>query len=292
MRVLLTTDGSKEAGSAAAFLRLLPLPRDSAIQVVNVIHNPLFRGGASDAGLPGQLWRYERDRADRLVRDTVDSLKQPGVEVGPAVRIGDPATELLLAAGAFEAELVVVGSKGLTGHPRSLLGSVARCIATCAACPVLVARQPRHGLAMVVVATDGSSHANTAVAFAAGFPLPGSTRFALVHVVSPYEPHPGLYRPGHTEFESMVEQVRQRQKDAGRQDIAAARAVLGATGRTMLEDCRIGDPANEIGALAKETNADLIIVGARGSSLTEALPVGSVADRLLSHAECSVLIVR
>ena len=90
----------------------------------------------------------------------------------------------------------------------------------------------------------------------------------------------------------MVLQVRQRQKEVGRQIVAAAREQLAASGRTVVEDCRIGNPANGIAALAEETNADLIVVGARGSSLTEGLAVGSVADRLLTHAKCSILVVR
>ena len=65
---------------------------------------------------------------------------------------------------------------------------------------------------------------------------------------------------------------------------------------------REGDPAQEILKLGAEpepvtsakpeVEADLIIAGARGVSLLERLTVGSVADRLLKHAPCSVLLVR
>jgi nucleotide-binding universal stress UspA family protein len=52
-----------------------------------------------------------------------------------------------------------------------------------------------------------------------------------------------------------------------------------------------GDPATEILRVAEERNADLVVAGARGVSLIERLLVGSVADRLLKEAPCSVLIV-
>jgi nucleotide-binding universal stress UspA family protein len=53
----------------------------------------------------------------------------------------------------------------------------------------------------------------------------------------------------------------------------------------------VGDPADEILRLAEEREADLIVAGARGVSFLERLLVGSVADRLLKYADCSVLIV-
>jgi nucleotide-binding universal stress UspA family protein len=54
---------------------------------------------------------------------------------------------------------------------------------------------------------------------------------------------------------------------------------------------RTGNPATEILELAERRRADLIVAGARGVSLLEGLLVGSVAERLLREARCSVLIV-
>jgi universal stress protein A len=54
----------------------------------------------------------------------------------------------------------------------------------------------------------------------------------------------------------------------------------------------IGDPAEEITALAKSRNADLIIMSTHGRSGLSHLVMGSVAEQILRHAPCPVFIVR
>jgi nucleotide-binding universal stress UspA family protein len=55
--------------------------------------------------------------------------------------------------------------------------------------------------------------------------------------------------------------------------------------------CQIGHPGPLIRDLAKDWNADLIVMGRRGlSSFTEVF-VGSVSSYIIHHASCSVLIV-
>ena len=53
-----------------------------------------------------------------------------------------------------------------------------------------------------------------------------------------------------------------------------------------------GDPAEEIIRTAQEEGFDLIVVGHRGLSPVKAFLVGSVSNRVVSHAPCSVLVVR
>jgi nucleotide-binding universal stress UspA family protein len=53
-----------------------------------------------------------------------------------------------------------------------------------------------------------------------------------------------------------------------------------------------GDPADQLLRHAEAAESDLLIAGARGVSVIEGLLMGSVADRLLREAKCSVLLVR
>ena len=55
---------------------------------------------------------------------------------------------------------------------------------------------------------------------------------------------------------------------------------------------REGDPAEEIVRAAQEEGFDLIVVGHRGLSPVKAFLLGSVSNRVVSHAPCSVLVVR
>jgi universal stress protein A len=54
----------------------------------------------------------------------------------------------------------------------------------------------------------------------------------------------------------------------------------------------LGDPAEEIVALAQTRRADLIIMSTHGRSVLSHLVMGSVAEKILRHAPCPVFIVR
>jgi len=70
------------------------------------------------------------------------------------------------------------------------------------------------------------------------------------------------------------------------------KALLKAVGVEAKLLLREGDPADEIVNAAKEGGYDLIVVGHRGLSPVKAFLLGSVSDRIVRHAPCSVLVVR
>jgi nucleotide-binding universal stress UspA family protein len=157
---------------------------------------------------------------------------------------------------------------------------------------VLIGRAPRHQLADVVVGTDGSEHGDRALELAAELPLPASTLYTVTHVMRRQSTLFGL-------LAIEVERLYERLHDAEQTDRNRATALV-ARGRNLLQSCgkrgeqvvRTGDPASEILAEIEDRMADLVIVGARGVSRIEGLLTGSVADRLLAEAKCSVLLAR
>lgn len=70
------------------------------------------------------------------------------------------------------------------------------------------------------------------------------------------------------------------------------KAILKKAGVEAELLLREGDPADEIVRVAREEGFDLIIVGHRGLSPVKAFLLGSVSDRVVAHASCSVLVVR
>jgi nucleotide-binding universal stress UspA family protein len=97
--------------------------------------------------------------------------------------------------------------------------------------------------------------------------------------------------PVEESFRQAVGDLEERSMQYARDLTAAAAERIDAAGRCAQAEVRRGDPAAEILKLAEERGADLILAGARGTSLLQGLFVGSVADRLLQQARCSVLIV-
>jgi nucleotide-binding universal stress UspA family protein len=74
---------------------------------------------------------------------------------------------------------------------------------------------------------------------------------------------------------------------------AGARLEAQAKGATRVSTrSSKGDPAEEIIALAKDQTADLIVLGTRGHGRLAGLLIGSVAQKVLAHADCPVLVVR
>ena len=55
---------------------------------------------------------------------------------------------------------------------------------------------------------------------------------------------------------------------------------------------RKGEPAEEVVNMAKELSIDLIVVGSHGHTVQASAPIGSVAQHVLHHAPCPVLVVR
>ena len=74
--------------------------------------------------------------------------------------------------------------------------------------------------------------------------------------------------------------------------LARAARELASEGVKAETYAQEGDPANVIIEVAREQDADLIIVGARGLTALQRFLLGSVSSKLSHHAPCSVMIVR
>jgi nucleotide-binding universal stress UspA family protein len=71
----------------------------------------------------------------------------------------------------------------------------------------------------------------------------------------------------------------------------AADLLDGADGMTLERRAAVGDPAAVLMEVAREVDADLLIVGRRGNNFVARALLGSVAERVVQHARCDVLVV-
>lgn len=297
LKLLYATDGSPDAEAAFRMLELLPLTAGDAVRVVSVITQPV-PGATAGVDLATGAWEVladllvrEQARLEETAHAAAARLEERGLSVSVELRHGDPAHEILAAAEAWEADLILLGSRGRTGLERFLLGSVAQNVAKHARRPVLVARQPGAALRRVLVALDGSAHSRQALELAARFPLPVEAGCVAVHVVRPYAPFPGLLPTDRPEFDAAVRAVNEQRHQEAEALTGEAVSLLTAQGKHARAEVREGDPAEQLLELAEADGIDLIIAGARGVSLIQGLLVGSVADRLLKSAPCSLLLV-
>jgi nucleotide-binding universal stress UspA family protein len=142
-------DGSANARRAVRFVARLAPPRGGRVIVVRVVEPASMP--ASSGRLPASLRAMVRSqiaalnterlrRARRDVDTMAAALRRRGWRTGAIVRRGAPLEELLAAADASRADILVVGVRGTGGLPRLLLGSVAEGAPNRARVPVLVVR--------------------------------------------------------------------------------------------------------------------------------------------------------
>ncbi|RIK60555.1 MAG: hypothetical protein DCC63_02690 [Nitrospira sp.] len=88
------------------------------------------------------------------------------------------------------------------------------------------------------------------------------------------------------------DEFRQAMEKAGRQLLDHTTTMLPSEGVTITRVCEFAKPASLILDKARETGADLIVMGARGRGRVGELMLGSVSHRVALHADCSTLIVK
>ena len=88
---------------------------------------------------------------------------------------GNPAATLNAHAQEIQADLMLIGAKGLRATLGILLGGVAQQVVEYSTCPVLVVRAPYHGLKRILLVTDGSEQSQHTLAYLAP-PCPDGSR--------------------------------------------------------------------------------------------------------------------
>lgn len=147
-RIVLAEDGSEGAAGARTLLAGWPPLASVPVRVVSVVSVPApWQSGVSPLLMEAAFEAYRdslrqtRDRLNVVARGTADGLAAGGRQTGAEVRVGDPAREVVAVATEFGASLIVMGSRGITGLRRLLLGSVARNVLHHAPCSVLIVRR-------------------------------------------------------------------------------------------------------------------------------------------------------
>jgi nucleotide-binding universal stress UspA family protein len=134
----------------------------------------------------------------------------------------------------------------------------------------------------IVVGYDFSPLAELALAEAAAIAArDGDLVIHLVHVIEARVPSPEM-----TPIEAeLLDRVRPHVE-------RALRVAEAETDQRVFTHVRWGQPGNEILALAEEVEADMIVLGTHGRTGLARLVVGSVAEKVVRHAGCPVLVMR
>lgn len=206
---------------------------------------------------------------------------------------GDPAEELANVTEKEETELIVVGTHGLTGVQLFLLGSAAQGVLRRASCNVLVARHSEHwdnGPRRILVATDFSDNAEEALRAAIEI-APDDAKIDVIHcwqVPIPVAP-PVAHGTSSMSLATLATDLEAYAEKRGRELLEKH-----ATNRLHLNFAAVaGSAAASIldYATREPGRYDLIVTGTHGRRGFRRFFLGSVAEKVVRHAPCSVLVV-
>ncbi len=141
--IVVGTDGSDTASQAVRQAVDLAHDVGAKVELVSAYEPvPSQRLSEERRQAPEDLqWAINpREDVDATLEAAAEVARSAGVEVTTYARQGDPADAILDVAEEIEADLIVVGNKGMTGAKRFLLGSVPNKVSHHAPCSVLIIR--------------------------------------------------------------------------------------------------------------------------------------------------------
>lgn len=153
----------------------------------------------------------------------------------------------------------------------------------------------------LLIAYDGSKDAEAAIddLHCCGLPATGSAE--VISVAEVWLPPPGSLDADENQPSPYVEEILRECREKGEKAVAeaemltkfAARRVKAALPEwDVTSFASYGSPGWEIVNKAQKLNADLILVGAQGHSFLSRLVLGSISQRVLTEADCSVRVGR
>ncbi|WP_027878053.1 universal stress protein [Meiothermus cerbereus] len=134
----------------------------------------------------------------------------------------------------------------------------------------------------ILLAFDGSEHAQKAALLAADLARQYRASLCLVHTYDSVPDYLG---------EPFLQEAISKRTEAADRVVAQALALLGEFPQLEIEVLE-GPPAEAILRVAEIRKVDLIVMGTRGLGQLKGLLLGSQSQKVLTHAQCPVLLVR
>jgi nucleotide-binding universal stress UspA family protein len=276
-RILLATDESEQAEAAAAVAASFALGSRASVRVVHVWNLEVHHRHG--------VWDVEtRSEAIQLITAAVNRLRELGVEAEGEVGRADHnhvGAAIAESARQFNADLVVIGSRGLSDWQAMWQHSVSQAVLGSVDCPVLIVRgvksaavrRPQRVLLAVAGGDDIDRGVRAAIAAASA---PGS-RVLVLHVPQAIFGAQGF---------AYVE----RDEDVT-YTIETAMAMLRAAG--VPAESRVAESAQVarlVADSAAEWDANVIVVGSSRVGDLTSLLFGSVTHELLRGTDIPVLV--
>ena len=276
--------------SAAAYQYALSLAEYynanvAALHVVEFWKYPYAEYAAQEADY-AKFSRALCEGGELQLQRFVGQYSAGGLQPKLMVHQGNAPRCILSVAEKESMEVIVMGTHGRRGFDRLVLGSTTDRVIRKAACPVLivsdsshnslnVGRDGRHRLSRILYCTDFSNNSERARSYAISLAEEYGAELVLLHVAE-----------SSSDLASAEEIIAEHTQGLDKLMSEAERKSL-----TVSSAVRFGKPYEEIGRYAIETQANLIVMTARGGDAVDRAVFGSTTYRVIQLGPCPVLAI-
>jgi len=282
--IVVGVDGSSGARAAAHFAAAIAGQRHATLTLVHVFESLFY--GYGPVGLAGGYAISEerlRESAEHMLAEVASDIESshPGVKVESCLETGGVATRLI--EQSEDAQMTVLGSRGMGGFASLMLGSVSTHVATYGHGPIIVVRPAAAPHGPVLVGFDGSAGAEAALQFGVQEAL---ARKVPLIVANTYWEQPWGWHQ-----QPAVDPVITAQHHA-EQMINDVLELPLEEHPELQYDIRTMHSLNPAHSLVEESaHAGLTVVGSRGRGGFAGLLLGSVSRTLIHHAAGPVAVI-
>jgi nucleotide-binding universal stress UspA family protein len=292
MKILLATDGSEYSKRAAGFLTCLNLSSEDEIVIFHAVYWIPFLYNTES--YYDTFKEIKEEIAPRIIDSALEILKSAEARISTFILDGSPEQCIIDVAAKSDADLIVMGARGIKGIESLFIGSVTRSVAIKSPKPVLVTKLPvceRPDKMKILFATDGSEYSIGTGELLSEIPFPDNTEIAILNVMpSEFLDIPETFVPKINErITELMRRTRSHAFIASQRINDQARESLGKRFKNINVLSEIGDAPSEILKTAERLKTDVIAVGCRGLRGMKGM-MGSVSRNVLAHSKCSVLI--
>lgn len=281
--IIVATDFSSQSDSAFRHGMRIARSSGAGLRIVHVVETPTDED-ALESARPA-LERWHTDNQARLAQ-AIEPYTSEDLDIAQEV-VDAPSTAegLQLVIDAQPADLVVVGSTGLTGIKHTLLGSTAQKVLRAVQTHVMVARgepPPAGGYRRILIPTDFSLPAEKALELAVVLAA-ADAQFDVVH----FWRVPEATR-GDEHSDLVIDTVATSAKKRGQKLIESFQGhAANATFHSVQ-----ASPERGLAERLDGGDYDLVVVGSVGRSKLRRWLLGSVAEHTARIAPCAVAVAR
>lgn len=278
-KILVAVDGSESSMHALKESFKLANNEKSWITVVSVV--PPYMGDL-DLTAVGNVFASARKPCEDALLQANRIAEAERAMIRTVCEEGEIHERIVDLSDAENCDLIVMGRRGLSRLERVLIGNItAKVIGYSHKDVLVVPRDTSMGLHKILVATDGSKFSRAAAAKGIDFAKSYGGELIVISVVDlPAE----FYGEAPQIVDDMVKKAKGYAEDVKKEAEAA-----GIKTETFVREAEAFKAITDI---AKEENVGTIVMGSHGRTGLKRLLMGSVAEKVIGHSHCPVMIAK